>query len=419
MLDGVNSGRKNSGRKNSAKRKSDKKILMKHILVKPVSDDNKLNHKISNIKVIIRQYIKMAVQNILLPTVYCLLKPKQIEQGLIIFADAHNEQAPSSMAPLIKEVKRRNNKKVVEIYDDYQQISFHRLLMRMLYFMKYYARAEYVVICDNFLPVASCKKRKETTVIQLWHGCGAFKKFGYDTQGDIPAVYKGNVFRNYDIVTVSAPGCAPHFQSAMRLPKKVFQPFGVCRTDKYFKQSYNRSCRELFEQTHEQARGKKIVLWAPTFRGYPSDPKLEQYEDVVQMCKELPEDIFVIIKVHPHLIKKYPYDNSSLTTDQLLPVTDLLITDYSSIIFEYSIYQKPMLFYAPDMKEYGVERGFYLDYQKLPGTVVTEQEQLAGEVIRALEGQQGQTSQVKAFYEQYMSACDGKVTKRLADRINA
>ena len=78
-----------------------------------------------------------------------------------------------------------------------------------------------------------------------------------------------------------------------------------------------------------------------------------------------------------------------------------------------------MLFYAPDMKEYGVELGFYLDYQKLPGTIVTEQEQLAGEVIRALEGQQGQTSQVKEFYEKYMSACDGKVTKRLADRINA
>ena len=54
-----------------------------------------------------------------------------------------------------------------------------------------------------------------------------------------------------------------------------------------------------------------------------------------------------------------------------------------------------------------------------PGTIVTEQEQLAGEVIRALEGQQGQTSQVKEFYEKYMSACDGKVTKRLADRINA
>lgn len=369
----------------------------------------------ADIKITIRQYVKMAVQNLLLPAVYSLLKPKQIEKGLVVFADAHNKKVPSSMAPLVREVKRRGRQKVVEIYDDYQQTSFLRLLRRMLYFMKYYARAEYVVICDNFLPVASCKKRKETTVIQLWHGCGAFKKFGYDTEGDIPAVYKGNVFRNYDIVTVSAPGCAPHFQSAMRLPKKVFLPFGVCRTDKYFKSAYNKYCRELFERTHQEAEGKKVVLWAPTFRGYPSDPKLEQYEDVIQMCRELPDDIFVIIKVHPHLTKKYPYDNSRLTTDQLLPVTDLLITDYSSIIFEYSIYKKPMLFYAPDMEEYGVERGFYLDYNKLPGKIVTKKECLAGEVVRALEESNEQAAQVEAFYHMYMSGCDGKVTKRLAD----
>lgn len=124
---------------------------------------------------LIRQYLKMAVQNLLLPAAYRLFCTKQIEKGFTLFADAHNAKVPSSMAPLVREVKRRGTKKVVEIYDDYQQISFLRLLRRMLYFMKYYARAEYVVICDNFLPAASCKKRSETTLIQLWHGCGAFK----------------------------------------------------------------------------------------------------------------------------------------------------------------------------------------------------------------------------------------------------
>lgn len=359
----------------------------------------------------------MAVQNLFLPLIYQALKPRRIEKGLVVFADAHNTKAPSSMKPLVREVRRRKGRKVIEIYEDYQQLSFGRLLFSMVAFMKYYARAEYVVICDNFLPVASCRKRKETTVIQLWHGCGAFKKFGYDTEGDIPAIYKGNVFRNYDIVTVSAPGCVPHFQSAMRLPRSVFQPFGVCRTDKFFREPYNRACRELFAQTHPQAQGKKIVLWAPTFRGYATDPKLEQYEDIVKLARQLPEDVFVIIKVHPHLAKKYPYDNSALTTDQLLPVVDLLITDYSSIIFEYSIYKKPMLFYAPDREEYGVERGFYLDYDKLPGTIVTKQEELADAAMHALAGGKDGTAAVEAFYEAYMSGCDGKATKRLADRM--
>ena len=372
-----------------------------------------------DIKLVARQYVKMAIQNMLLPLVYNAGRHRQIEKGLVVFADAHRDSVPPSMEPLVRELKRRGSKKIVEIYDDYQNISFVRLFFRMIHFMNAYARAEYVVICDTFLPVASCKKRAETTVIQLWHGCGAFKKFGYDTKGDIPSFYKGNVFRNYDIVTVSAPGCAPHFQSAMRLSKEVFLPLGVCRTDKYLKKSYQSACRERFLRVHPDARGKKIVLWAPTFRGYPQDPKLEQYEDLLKTQEQLPDDMMLIMKVHPHLARKYPYDNSTLTTDELLPVTDLLITDYSSIIFEYSIYKKPMLFYAPDMEAYGVERGFYLDYQTLPGKIVTRQEELAGEVRRVLADSKAAACETEAFYEAYMSACDGNVTKRLADRMEA
>ncbi len=369
------------------------------------------------IKLIIRQYGKMAVQNILLPLVYRMQKPEKIQKGLIVFADAHHFQAPSSIVPLVREIKRRGTMQVVEIYDNYQQISFRRLLQRMLLFMKYYARAEYVVLCDNFLPAASCKKRKETTVIQLWHGCGAFKKFGYDTPGDIPAFYRGNVFQNTDLVTVSAPACAPHFQSAMQLAANVFQPMGVCRTDKYFKETYNKACRKLFYEKYPDAQGKKIILWAPTFRGSPADPKLEQYEDMRKLSGQLQEDAFLIVKVHPLLTKKYPYDNCDLTTDQLLPVTDLLITDYSSIIFEYCIYRRPMLFYSPDMADYGVERGFYLDYKKLPGAIVTDQRQLESKVRCALSSKGKDAAEVDAFYHQYMSGCDGHVTKRMADFI--
>lgn len=370
-----------------------------------------------NGKLFIRQFMKMAVQSVLLPIVYRLHQGRQIEKGLVVFADAHNGKVPSSMAPLMREIKKRGNMKVIGIFDDYQNIPFTRLLKRMLYFMKCYARAEYVVICDNFLPVSSCRKREGTTVIQLWHGCGAFKKFGYDTDGDIPSFYAGNVYKNYDIVTVSAPGCIPHFAGAMRLPEKVFQPYGVCRTDKYFRESYNRACRETFDKMYPEAAGKKLVLWAPTFRGNPADPKLEQYGDIQKLSQQLPDDYFVIIKVHPHLAKKYPYDNCTMPTDQLLPVADLLITDYSSIIFEYSIYKKPMLFYAPDMEEYGVERGFYLDYRKLPGTIVTRQQELAGEVMRALADGGKEADASAAFFDMYMSGCDGKATKRLADKM--
>ena len=65
-------------------------------------------------------------------------------------------------------------------------------------FMQVYAQAEYVFINSYFLPVSSCRKRKETTVVQLWHSGGLMKKMGYDTTEDIPKYYKGNPTANYD-----------------------------------------------------------------------------------------------------------------------------------------------------------------------------------------------------------------------------
>lgn len=361
--------------------------------------------------------MKMGVQNLMLPVLYRIFRVKPIQKGLIIFADAHHFHVPASMEQLVGEIKHRGNMKVVEFYDDYQQISFFRLLRRMVIFMSYYAKAQYVVICDNFLPAASCKKRKGTTVIQLWHGCGAFKKFGYDTTGDIPSYYKGNVFKNCDIVTVSAPACVPHFQTAMRLPAKAFRSFGVCRTDKYFEEKYNEDCRKLFDMKYPDAQGKKIVLWAPTFRGSPADPKLAQYEDIQWLARRLGDDVFIIIKVHPLLIKKYPYDNCTLTTDQLLPVADLMITDYSSIFFEYCIYKRPIIFYAPDVEKYGMQRGFYLDYNSLPGVIAKDKRILEQEVRHALLQGQQYDAKAEAFYKKYMCGCDGHVLKRMTDFI--
>lgn len=369
------------------------------------------------VKILIRQYMKMGVQNLMLPVLYRIFRVKPIQKGLIIFADAHHFHVPASMEQLVGEIKHRGNMKVVEFYDDYQQISFFRLLRRMVIFMSYYAKAQYVVICDNFLPAASCKKRKGTTVIQLWHGCGAFKKFGYDTTGDIPSYYKGNVFKNCDIVTVSAPACVPHFQTAMRLPAKAFRSFGVCRTDKYFEEKYNEDCRKLFDMKYPDAQGKKIVLWAPTFRGSPADPKLAQYEDIQWLARRLGDDVFIIIKVHPLLIKKYPYDNCTLTTDQLLPVADLMITDYSSIFFEYCIYKRPIIFYAPDVEKYGMQRGFYLDYNSLPGVIAKDKRILEQEVRHALLQGQQYDAKAEAFYKKYMCGCDGHVLKRMTDFI--
>lgn len=95
----------------------------------------------------------------------------------------------------------------------------------------------------------------------------ALKKFGYDSEEDISSHFKGSVTRNFDLITVSSKECVKAFVSAFRLKEDIVKPLGVSRTDVFFDESYNEQCRREFFERYPDYKGKKIVLYAPTFRG--------------------------------------------------------------------------------------------------------------------------------------------------------
>ncbi|MDE5873087.1 MAG: CDP-glycerol glycerophosphotransferase family protein, partial [Lachnospiraceae bacterium] len=195
----------------------------------------------SNLKFKIKQLLKMLCQHVLFPLVYNLNRFKPVDKNKIILADAHHENCPQYMKQVRDDLFHLGYD-VQECFFDLRKISTFSGMKKMLGFMKLYAVSGCVIICNNFLPVAACKKRKETRVIQLWHGCGAFKKFGYDAFDDIPKGYRGNVYKNYDLVTVSGEYCVPFFESAMRLGKGIVKPFGCCITDRLFDRKYLGLC---------------------------------------------------------------------------------------------------------------------------------------------------------------------------------
>lgn len=363
-----------------------------------------------SIKFVLKQYVKMFVQSVALPIAYFIHRYKPIDEKLVIFADAHHETMPYSMAYMYEELSKQDYKIETHIMN-FATASFLETIKGMFFFMKRYARAKYVIICDNYLPVASCNKRSETKVIQLWHACGAYKKFGYDTEDDIPKYYHGEVLKNVDMVTVSSKCCIPFYSSAMHLPPERFRACGVSRTDQFFDKKYIDGCKNRFYQMYPEAKGKKIILWAPTFRGNPGMPVLVGYDAIEEMAKELGDDYYIITKLHPHMEEKFPYSNCTISTEELLPVADLLITDYSSIIFEYTILKKPIVFFVPDYEQYTKKRGFYLDANDLPGEKVTDSEQLKDIVKNQFTDYD--ISKANRFYEKYMSACDGNATKRI------
>lgn len=430
----------------------------------------------------IKDLVKMISQHIIFPAVYKLNCFKKVNPKLVVMADAHKSECPPQQK-LLRERLIRENYDVRDFFFDMNEIGNKKAYSKMIEFMKLYATAGCVVISDNFLPVASCKKRKETKVVQLWHGPGMFKRFGYDTNDDIPENYKGNVYSNYNLVTVSSPACVETFKRAMginwsngsnRMGKSavsdvsgsgnarmsenfgisgdVVRSLGISYTDRLYDREYIAACKDRFAYEYPDARGKKIVLWAPTFRGKASDAKAigEEIIDRLQKNDTICSDFYIIKSLHPHVKKKRLYDRSedakelvsgdgsykasgesksnysvNMGTDELLACADILITDYSSVFFEFLIMEKPIIFFAPDFKEYVGKRGFYIDYKSLPGEIIANGsgdddgvQELSNAIINAGSFDDDKMKFKRdEFRNMYMSSCDGKATDRILDYI--
>ena len=365
----------------------------------------------------VKQIIKMIFQQVILPVIYNIYAVKPVIPNTVILADAHHDEIPFSMLAIKDELMQHPELQITELYWNNSSCSVLGIFRNMACFMKKYATAETVIICDNFLPAASCRKRKGTSVIQLWHACGAFKKFGYDTSADIPSYYKGNVLANCDLVTVSSQICVKPFSSAMRLPEKAVRPVGVSRTDLYFNDTFNQACRNQFFSQYPNSQGKKIVLWVPTFRGNPGIASVKGLDDILHARDQLKDTHYFIIKLHPHTQAHIEGTNCNISSEELLPVADVVITDYSSILFDAMIYKHPLIPFVPDLDEYLDNRGFYLDYNTLPGLRAQNLEQLL-QILTDEDLLHSSVNKVYTdFYDKYMASCDGHSTKRIINYI--
>ena len=369
----------------------------------------------SSIRFFIKQIGKMAIQHIYLPALYRKYSRCEVQKGLVIFADAHHNTLPFSMVEMHQRVSQLEGTRVCDQFLDFQKSGMGKMLKWIKQFMKKYAKAEYVFICDNFLPVSACKKRKETKVIQLWHAGGIMKKAGYDAEDAVPKMYIGNVFANYDLWTVSSPNCVPIIERSMHQPAGVTRATGISRTDRYYDEKYNAKCKEAFYKKYPEAKGKKIIVWAPTFRGNAGDPQICGEQEMEEAFAGL-HDCFLVRKFHPHYENKHPEKVScSISSEELFPVADLLISDYSSIVFDYLVYRKPFLLFAPDLNEYLEKHGCYIPYDSYPATVARTAEELAAGVRYELDSRE--KSQLDQCFAYHMGSCDGHSTERILKEI--
>ncbi len=375
----------------------------------------------SKITFFLRNIAKMVIQNCILPVIYEFEKLLHKEKNLYVFADAHHTSLPFSLEVMYNHICAKGIEPVCHFYDYTHEGAFKSFL-HSVKFMSLYARAKYVFICDTFVPVSSGKKHKDTKVVQLCHFSGPLKKIGYATEDDIPAYYGKNVFKNYSLVSVSAPMYEEILTKAMLQKDGVVKALGSSRSDIYFDNEWIDGCKEEFYSAYPEARNKKVLLWAPTFRGDASLPNALDNQSFFELQEKLGEDWLVLIKHHPHddavAVSDRYRSNCSIPSERLLPVVDLLVSDYSTTMLDYLTFQKPFVLFAPDLEQYEAKRGFFIDYRSITKNLVTEKSELYNTVKKAYEQWlSGDREDILLCKERFTKCCDGNSTERILDYL--
>ncbi len=290
-----------------------------------------------------------------------------------------------------------------------------------LFYQVYTSR---IIVTDDYLRyLRHFQLREEQRVIQLWHACGAFKKFGQ--RGTNMSIYYDNATHaQYNLVTVSSESIRSIYADAFNIDISKVKSLGCPRTDYFFDTEWIQNTKEKIYSAYPEWRKKKIILYAPTFRDINEDRSQFHPElDFDLLSKKLLPDQMFLICPHPVMknsIIEGEYDNirviREFSTNDLMHISYMLITDYSSVIFEYALLKKPIAFFCYDLANYN--RGFYLKYpEDLPGDVYETQEELMDYII--CEDKHSMTEKYTRFVEKYMSACDGHSSERIADLINS
>jgi teichoic acid glycerol-phosphate primase len=271
------------------------------------------------------------------------------------------------------------------------------------------------VFIENYHGFLAATDFKEgVRCIQLWHAAGAVKRFGLE---DSSVKHRGEralkrfrkVYDRFDYVVAGSDKMSEIFQKSFGLPDDKVLKTGVVRTDSFFK--------ETTERTHP--KGKKVILYAPTYRDGQMKPDGFPFS-VESLYQSLKDEYVILYKPHPlvnvQIDEKYQefirHASSTPGINNLFPYTDLLITDYSSIPFEFSFWNKPMIFYAYDLDEYIQTRGLWENYHSfVPGPVAQTTEELIG----FIREQDHDMSRIQAFKDRWNHYSDGHSTERLLD----
>ncbi len=287
--------------------------------------------------------------------------------------------------------------------------------------------------------------RQDQTFVQCWHGT-PLKRLGYDvaiettnalnTTSELAERF-GMDARKWTYLLSPSPYSSEHLADAFGLPEdrraQTVLELGYPRNDDLARVMCDEGAWHIQELRYELGipNNKKVMLYAPTWRddsyqagvGYTFDYLL----DFDALRAALGDEWVVLFRPHYYIANSFDFSayrgfvyDASRADDinQLYLVSDLLVTDYSSVMFDYAILRRPMMLFAPDIASYRDDiRGFYFSLDDIPGPCCVT----TGELVAAIQGLDGYEERFGAAYdafrERFCPIDDGHASERVIERL--
>ncbi|PFJ17426.1 CDP-glycerol--glycerophosphate glycerophosphotransferase [Bacillus cereus] len=314
-------------------------------------------------------------------------------------------------------------------YPNLKSYQFETLsIVNMIEAIYHLATSKYTIIDNYFGFLSAIKFRKGTECIQLWHAAGAIKNFGllapaFKERSKRAQKRFVKVYNNFHRIIVGSDALATIYMNAFDLRPNQIIKTGIPRTDLFFDEVRQKKIVDKLLVENQILKHKKIILYAPTFR----DEEIERFNlhlNIEEMYKALHQDYVLLIKLHPAIRDKigniseyrgFIFDYSLYPNiNELFLVTDFLITDYSSIPFEFCLLNKPMIFYPYDLEQYKQQRGIIGEYHfTVPGPVIYSTKEL----IEVIQNDNFNINNIKIFSKKWSQYSEGNSSKKFVDQI--
>lgn len=309
-------------------------------------------------------------------------------------------------------------------FKNYKNVEF--VIYESNAYLKALAQSKYLFNDSTFPSYFS--KKKTQIYINTWHGT-PLKYMGLDIDNNLKD--SQNVIKNFlssDYLISSNRHTTNIFKRAFNLeniyPGEILE-IGYPRIDLTIASQSSKSREGLKDKLN--LNNKKLLLYCPTWRGRDLNHPDVDLETLLSEVKQLERqlDYKVLLKVHPFIYNSAVKESSLIPylvpdycdTNELLTIVDLMVTDYSSIFFDYLVTNKPIVFYTSDYEDYKFDRGMYIDKKELPGPIVNSIE----EVINSINCEHYNSELIRKNYQKfkdtYVNLEDGKVSQKLIEYI--